>query len=108
MEERGDEGSRGEEEECPANLLDLIYSSILPSINLTAVIFLTVTIVVMNHHKPTTAKTAIKGRQLEILKAAFESSPKPTRQIREQLSKDTELPMKVIQRLPPNASVWLP
>ncbi|XP_015593592.1 LIM/homeobox protein Lhx1 isoform X1 [Cephus cinctus] len=42
-------------------------------------------------------RTTIKAKQLEILKTAFSNTPKPTRHIREQLAKETGLPMRVIQ-----------
>ncbi|XP_020485940.2 LIM/homeobox protein Lhx1-like [Labrus bergylta] len=42
-------------------------------------------------------RTTIKAKQLETLKAAFAATPKPTRHIREQLSRDTGLSMRVIQ-----------
>ncbi|XP_037092312.1 LIM/homeobox protein Lhx1-like [Pollicipes pollicipes] len=42
-------------------------------------------------------RTTIKAKQLEVLKAAFNATPKPTRHIREQLAKETGLPMRVIQ-----------
>ena len=42
-------------------------------------------------------RTTIKSKQLEILKTVFSQTPKPTRLMREQLAKDTELPMRVIQ-----------
>ena len=42
-------------------------------------------------------RTTIKAKQLEILKTCFDQNPKPTRQVREQLAKDTGLPMRVIQ-----------
>jgi len=42
-------------------------------------------------------RTTIKAKQLEVLKAAFQATPKPTRHIREQLAKETGLPMRVIQ-----------
>ncbi|EEB13732.1 LIM/homeobox protein Lhx3, putative [Pediculus humanus corporis] len=42
-------------------------------------------------------RTTIKAKQLEILKNAFSQTPKPTRHIREQLAKETGLPMRVIQ-----------
>lgn len=42
-------------------------------------------------------RTTIKAKQLEILKTAFNQTPKPTRHIREQLAKETGLPMRVIQ-----------
>lgn len=44
-------------------------------------------------------RTTIKAKQLEILKTAFSQTPKPTRHIREQLAKETGLPMRVIQVL---------
>ncbi|GLH03794.1 Segmentation protein paired, partial [Gryllus bimaculatus] len=40
-------------------------------------------------------RTTIKAKQLEILKNAFSQTPKPTRHIREQLAKETGLPMRV-------------
>ncbi|CAD7087093.1 unnamed protein product [Hermetia illucens] len=43
-------------------------------------------------------RTTIKAKQLEVLKTAFSQTPKPTRHIREQLAKETGLPMRVIQR----------
>ncbi|ESO01083.1 hypothetical protein HELRODRAFT_82362 [Helobdella robusta] len=42
-------------------------------------------------------RTTIKAKQLETLKTAFASTPKPTRHIREQLAQDTGLNMRVIQ-----------
>lgn len=42
-------------------------------------------------------RTTIKAKQLETLKAAFAATPKPTRHIREQLSQETGLNMRVIQ-----------
>ncbi|XP_048853776.1 LIM/homeobox protein Lhx1-like [Brienomyrus brachyistius] len=42
-------------------------------------------------------RTTIKAKQLETLKAAFASTPKPTRHIREQLAQETGLNMRVIQ-----------
>lgn len=42
-------------------------------------------------------RTTIKAKQLEVLKTAFSATPKPTRHIREQLAKETGLPMRVIQ-----------
>ncbi|XP_062262440.1 LIM/homeobox protein Lhx1-like [Platichthys flesus] len=42
-------------------------------------------------------RTTIKAKQLETLKAAFTATPKPTRHIREQLSQETGLTMRVIQ-----------
>ena len=43
------------------------------------------------------ARTTIKAKQLEVLKTAFNQTPKPTRHIREQLAKETGLTMRVIQ-----------
>uniref|UniRef100_A0A182YB04 Uncharacterized protein n=1 Tax=Anopheles stephensi TaxID=30069 RepID=A0A182YB04_ANOST len=43
-------------------------------------------------------RTTIKAKQLEVLKNAFSQTPKPTRHIREQLAKETGLPMRVIQK----------
>ena len=42
-------------------------------------------------------RTTIKAKQLEVLKAAFAATPKPTRHIREQLATETGLNMRVIQ-----------
>jgi hypothetical protein len=42
-------------------------------------------------------RTTIKAKQLEMLKSAFSSTPKPTRHIREQLAQETGLNMRVIQ-----------
>lgn len=42
-------------------------------------------------------RTTIKAKQLETLKSAFASTPKPTRHIREQLAQETGLNMRVIQ-----------
>ena len=42
-------------------------------------------------------RTTIKAKQLEILKTCFDGNPKPTRLMREQLAKETGLPMRVIQ-----------
>ena len=44
-------------------------------------------------------RTTIKAKQLEVLKTAFNQTPKPTRHIREQLAKETGLTMRVIQVL---------
>lgn len=46
-------------------------------------------------------RTTIKAKQLEVLKTAFNQTPKPTRHIREQLAKETGLPMRVIQVIIP-------
>ena len=45
-------------------------------------------------------RTTIKAKQLEVLKTAFNQTPKPTRHIREQLAKETGLSMRVIQVCP--------
>ncbi|KAK6052062.1 homeobox domain protein, partial [Cooperia oncophora] len=45
-------------------------------------------------------RTTIKAKQLETLKNAFASTPKPTRHIREQLAQETGLNMRVIQAPP--------
>ena len=42
-------------------------------------------------------RTTIKAKQLEILKAAFINTPKPTRHVREALAQETALNMRVIQ-----------
>ncbi|XP_055350143.1 LIM/homeobox protein Lhx1-like [Paramacrobiotus metropolitanus] len=42
-------------------------------------------------------RTTIKAKQLDLLKNAFASTPKPTRHIREQLAQETGLTMRVIQ-----------
>ncbi|TRY70592.1 hypothetical protein TCAL_02805 [Tigriopus californicus] len=42
-------------------------------------------------------RTTIKAKQLEVLKNVFAQTPKPTRHMREQLAKETGLPMRVIQ-----------
>ncbi|GMT35462.1 hypothetical protein PFISCL1PPCAC_26759, partial [Pristionchus fissidentatus] len=42
-------------------------------------------------------RTTIKAKQLETLKTAFTSTPKPSRYIREQLAQETGLNMRVIQ-----------
>ena len=44
-------------------------------------------------------RTTIKAKQFEVLKTAFNQTPKPTRHIREQLAKETGLTMRVIQVL---------
>lgn len=45
-------------------------------------------------------RTTIKAKQLEVLKASFNATPKPTRHIREQLAAETGLNMRVIQVSP--------
>lgn len=42
-------------------------------------------------------RTTIKAKQLDTLKQAFATTPKPTRHIREQLAQETGLSMRVIQ-----------
>merc|ERR1719469_628639 len=42
-------------------------------------------------------RTTIKAKQFDVLRAVFEQTPKPTRLIREQVAKETGLPMRVIQ-----------
>ena len=42
-------------------------------------------------------RTTITAKQLETLKLAYNNSPKPARHIREQLSQDTGLDMRVVQ-----------
>ncbi|KAI6197961.1 Protein lin-11 [Aphelenchoides besseyi] len=50
-----------------------------------------------NNGKRRGPRTTIKAKQLDTLKAAFASTPKPTRHIREQLAAETSLSMRVIQ-----------
>lgn len=50
-------------------------------------------------------RTTIKAKQLEVLKAAFAATPKPTRHIREQLAAETGLNMRVIQVLQLNVTM---
>merc|ERR1712083_238173 len=42
-------------------------------------------------------RTTIKAKQLDVLRNVFEKTPKPTRLMREQVAKETGLPMRVIQ-----------
>jgi len=42
-------------------------------------------------------RTTIKAKQLDVLRKVFDQNPKPTRLIREQVAKETGLPMRVIQ-----------
>lgn len=42
-------------------------------------------------------RTTITAKQLETLKIAYNNSPKPARHVREQLSQDTGLDMRVVQ-----------
>lgn len=51
-------------------------------------------------------RTTITAKQLETLKSAYKNSPKPARHVREQLSSETGLDMRVVQvrRRPENQS----
>lgn len=42
-------------------------------------------------------RTTITAKQLETLKNAYNNSPKPARHVREQLSSETGLDMRVVQ-----------
>lgn len=42
-------------------------------------------------------RTTITAKQLETLKSAYNNSPKPARHVREQLSSETGLDMRVVQ-----------
>lgn len=46
-------------------------------------------------------RTTITAKQLETLKNAYKNSPKPARHVREQLSSETGLDMRVVQVRPP-------
>lgn len=50
-------------------------------------------------------RTTITAKQLETLKTAYNNSPKPARHVREQLSQDTGLDMRVVQVWFQNRSV---
>lgn len=50
-----------------------------------------------NGNKRRGPRTTIKAKQLEVLRAAFSTTPKPTRHLREQLAAETGLNMRVIQ-----------
>lgn len=50
-------------------------------------------------------RTTITAKQLETLKMAYNNSPKPARHVREQLSQDTGLDMRVVQVWFQNRSV---
>jgi hypothetical protein len=50
-------------------------------------------------------RTTITAKQLETLKQAYNNSPKPARHVREQLSQDTGLDMRVVQVWFQNRSV---
>ena len=50
-------------------------------------------------------RTTITAKQLETLKIAYNNSPKPARHVREQLSQDTGLDMRVVQVWFQNRSV---
>ena len=47
-----------------------------------------------NNKRP---RTTINAKQLETLKAAYTLSPKPARHVREQLSRETGLDVRVVQ-----------
>ena len=49
-------------------------------------------------------RTTITAKQLETLKNAYKSSPKPARHVREQLASETGLDMRVVQVCEHNAS----
>ena len=53
-------------------------------------------------------RTTIKAKQLDILKSAFMAAPKPTRHMREKLSQETGLSMRVIQVKPLADSIGSP
>jgi LIM homeobox protein 3/4 len=53
-------------------------------------------------------RTTITAKQLETLKLAYNNSPKPARHVREQLSQDTGLDMRVVQVWFQNRSVQEP
>ncbi len=42
-------------------------------------------------------RTTISAKQMEVLKEAYKTSPKPARHVREQLAQDTGLDMRVVQ-----------
>lgn len=48
-------------------------------------------------------RTTITAKQLETLKNAYNTSPKPARHVREQLSSETGLDMRVVQVSAPHA-----
>jgi len=52
-------------------------------------------------------RTTITAKQLETLKTAYNNSPKPARHVREQLSQDTGLDMRVVQVWFQNRCVWV-
>lgn len=49
-------------------------------------------------------RTTITAKQLETLKNAYKNSPKPARHVREQLSSETGLDMRVVQVRPRGSS----
>ena len=53
-------------------------------------------------------RTTITAKQLETLKIAYNNSPKPARHVREQLSQDTGLDMRVVQVWFQNRRVNIP
>lgn len=54
-------------------------------------------IVVSTESSSKRPRTTITAKQLETLKVAYNNSPKPARHVREQLSHDTGLDMRVVQ-----------
>jgi hypothetical protein len=52
-------------------------------------------------------RTTITAKQLETLKSAYNTSPKPARHVREQLSSETGLDMRVVQVSAPPAELAL-
>lgn len=51
-------------------------------------------------------RTTITAKQLETLKNAYKNSPKPARHVREQLSSETGLDMRVVQVRPQPPDPW--
>lgn len=57
-------------------------------------------------------RTTITAKQLETLKVAYNNSSKPARHVREQLSQETGLDMRVVQvwfqnrSVPPQGGTW--
>lgn len=54
-------------------------------------------LVIEGENPPKRPRTTITAKQLETLKSAYNASPKPARHVREQLSQDTGLDMRVVQ-----------
>ena len=75
------------------NSLSFLNSLVLPLKNLVKLHPLAVD----DHGKRRGPRTTIKAKELEVLKDAFNQTPKPTRHVREQLARATGLPMRVIQ-----------